>query len=256
MRMRPTWVLVVCSAMTRETLISALDMPRAMSVSTSASRGVSRARGSPGRGRPPAAGRGRLAKSAISRLVTDGASSASPAATTRTACTSSAAGASFSRNPLAPARSASYTYSSRSNVVSIRTRGAGSPGRSVPSSSRVAWSPSSTGMRTSIRITSGLARRASATASAPSAASPATVMPGWAVSSAPNPSRTIAWSSAIRQLITPAAPPPAASRAPRNRRPPPGPRPARRPAARPVPASRRARARSRPRAADPPPAHF
>ena len=43
------------------------------------------------------------AKSAISRLVTDRASRASPAATTRTAVTSSAAVASFSRKPLAPA---------------------------------------------------------------------------------------------------------------------------------------------------------
>src|SRR5580704_13721824 len=43
------------------------------------------------------------------RRVTDGASSASPAATTRTACTSAAAVASLSRKPLAPARNASYT---------------------------------------------------------------------------------------------------------------------------------------------------
>jgi hypothetical protein len=43
----------------------------------------------------------------------------------------------LSRNPLAPARSASYTYSSRSNVVSIRTRGAGSvAAKSPPSGGR------------------------------------------------------------------------------------------------------------------------
>jgi hypothetical protein len=113
--------LVVCSAITSVALISALDMPRAMSASTSSSRGVSWA--SPGcwsdSGGEPASRDGWRAKSAISRRVTDGASSASPAATTRTACTSSAAGASLSRKPLAPARSASYTYSSRSNVVSM-----------------------------------------------------------------------------------------------------------------------------------------
>ena len=125
-------------------------------------------------------------KSAISRLVTDGASSASPAATTLTACTSSAAGASLSRKPLAPARSAWYTYSSRSNVVSMSIRGPPSP----LSSSRVAASPSMTGIRTSISTTSGVARRAIFTASAPSAASPATTIPGWAASSAPKPSRT------------------------------------------------------------------
>src|SRR5260370_31612734 len=39
--MRPTWVLVVCSAMTRVSLISALDRPRAISLSTSVSRLVS-----------------------------------------------------------------------------------------------------------------------------------------------------------------------------------------------------------------------
>ena len=52
---------------------------------------------------------GRRANASISRLVTDGASSASPAAATRTAATRSARGASLSRKPLAPARSASYT---------------------------------------------------------------------------------------------------------------------------------------------------
>ena len=52
---------------------------------------------------------GRAANASISRLVTEGASSASPAAATRIAAARSARGASFSRNPLAPARSASYT---------------------------------------------------------------------------------------------------------------------------------------------------
>ena len=58
----------------------------------------------------------------ISRRVTFGASSASPSATTRTAASSSSGSVSFSRNPLAPARSASNTYSSRSNVVRMSTR--------------------------------------------------------------------------------------------------------------------------------------
>ena len=61
----------------------------------------------------------------------------------------SARGESLSRNPLAPARSASYTYSSRSKVVSMTTLGAGC----ARVSSRVASSPSIPGMRMSISTT-------------------------------------------------------------------------------------------------------
>src|SRR3954471_17433659 len=45
----------------------------------------------------------------------------SPAATTRTAAMRSSGSTSLSRNPLAPARSASQTYSLTSKVVSTRT---------------------------------------------------------------------------------------------------------------------------------------
>src|SRR6266545_904367 len=48
-----------------------------------------------------------LANSWIRRLVIDGASSASPSATTRMPATSCSGGTSLSRKPLAPARSAS-----------------------------------------------------------------------------------------------------------------------------------------------------
>ena len=72
-------------------------------------------------------GRSRV-NSPIRRRVTAGASSASPAAITRTASNSRSAVTSLSRKPLAPARSASNTYSSRSNVVRISTRGPGSSG--------------------------------------------------------------------------------------------------------------------------------
>jgi len=89
--------------MTRVSLISVLDSPPAISRSTSVSRCVSESSAC-GTGR---FARGRRAKSAMSRRVMDGASSPSPAATTRTAFTSSAAVASLSRKPLAPARSAS-----------------------------------------------------------------------------------------------------------------------------------------------------
>jgi len=65
----------------------------------------------------------------------------------------------------------------------------------------VASSPSVPGIRMSISTTSGLCRRASVNASAPSAASPTTVMSAWASSSARNPARTSAWSSASSTLI-------------------------------------------------------
>ena len=50
---------------------------------------------------------GRRANASMRRRVTDGASMASPAAAARTAAMRSARGESLSRNPLAPARSAS-----------------------------------------------------------------------------------------------------------------------------------------------------
>ena len=76
-----------------------------------------------------------------------GASSASPAAMTRMADRSSSGGRSLSMNPLAPTRSAPKTYSSRSNVVRISTRGSG-PAAVIR---RVASIPSSTGMRMSMQ---------------------------------------------------------------------------------------------------------
>ena len=66
---------------------------------------------------------------------------------------------------------------------------------------RVASMPSSTGMRTSISSTSGLADRATATASAPLAASPTTARPGVAATMPQNPTRTRAWSSATATEI-------------------------------------------------------
>ena len=129
--------------------------------------------------------------SPIRRRVTLGASSASPAATTRMAVSRSAGSVSLSRKPLAPARSAAKTYSSRSKVVRMRAR------TSVLAVIRlVASMPSMTGMRTSIRMTSGLVRRAASTASAPLPASPTTVKPGVAAMIPQKPTRTSAWSSA------------------------------------------------------------
>src|SRR6266545_255201 len=161
--------------------------------------------------------RRRRAKSPINRRVTDGASNASPPATTRTPVIRSAPDASLSRKPLAPAPSASYTYSSRSNVVKMSTFG---PGGTLPPStsdsaraagsapqrprlardrpptiSAVAARPSSTGMRTSITTTSGDSWAHSSTAARPSPARPTTSMSGAADSSVAKPSRIITWSS-------------------------------------------------------------
>jgi len=85
--------------------------------------------------------------------VTAGASRASPPAITVTARISSSGGVSFSKNPLAPARSASTTYSSASKVVTTSTRTPVSAGSDVIC--RVASMPSSTGILMSISTTSG-----------------------------------------------------------------------------------------------------
>ena len=88
--------------------------------------------------------------------MTDGASSACPSASTRTAWTSSSAGASFTRKPLAPARRASMMYSSMSYVVMTSTRGGV---RSAWATiCRVASMPSMIGIRTSITMTAGRRR--------------------------------------------------------------------------------------------------
>ena len=112
----------------------------------------------------------------ISLRVMLGESSASPSATVRTAAYRVWRGASLSRKPLAPARRAARTYSSRSNVVSTSTRVAE---RGSPQISRVAAMPSTRGIRTSMSTTSGRCRRTSSTASRPSAASPTTSRSGW-----------------------------------------------------------------------------
>jgi hypothetical protein len=66
----------------------------------------------------------------------------------------------------------------------------------------VASSPSMPGMRTSMITTSGRRRSASATALAPSDASPITRMCGARESDSRSPSRTTSWSSTIRQVIS------------------------------------------------------
>ena len=177
--------------------ISVLDRPRATAASTSVSRGVSCARARAGL---VDGGAGWRRNSSTSRRVTLGASSASPPATTRTAASNSAGSVSFNRKPLAPARNASNTYSSRSNVVRITTRVEDS--RSSPVIRRVASTPSIPGIRMSIRTTSGRSLETSSTAACPSAASPTTSMSSADRSRTANPPRTRAWSSAIATRIT------------------------------------------------------
>ncbi len=120
--------------------------------------------------------------------VTLGDSSASPRATTRTACSSSSGSTSLTRNPLAPARSAANTVSSSSNVVSTTTLVAAS--RASPAIRRVAVIPSTSGMCMSMSTTSGACSRVSATATPPLAASAITAMSPADSSSSRNPART------------------------------------------------------------------
>ena len=72
-------------------------------------------------------------------------------------------------------------------MVSTRTFGA----PSIAVITRVACRPSSTGMRTSIRITSGCSSAARAIASSPFTASAITSMSSWAFSRTDKPDRTI-----------------------------------------------------------------
>ena len=74
----------------------------------------------------------------------------------------------------------------------MRTRAAAVSGSVVMA--RVASMPSRTGIRMSIRTTSGWCWRTMATACAPSAASPSTSMSGAAPTMTTKPPRTSAWS--------------------------------------------------------------
>src|SRR5690349_619264 len=99
---------------------------------------------------------------------------------------------------------ADASTSSSACMVSMTTRTWGSDARI----SRVAPTPSSSGMVTSIRTTSGCSRWARSTAWAPSAASPTTLKP-CSVIDRRRPSRSMRWSSAsIRRTAgAPSAPP-------------------------------------------------
>src|ERR671914_242150 len=90
-------------------------------------------------------------------------------------------------------------YSSRSNVVSIRTAASSSGSERIrPAALR----PSSSGMRMSMRTTSGRVRVTMSTALRPSGASPTTVMSGSSSRITRKPERTSCWSSATTTLIS------------------------------------------------------
>ena len=234
--MRPTWVFTVASETNSRPAISALDRPAAIWMRTSRSRSVRDPSAAGGGGSSDSSGTNRSS----SRRVVDGATTRSPECTERIANSSSWGGTSFSRNPLAPALSAANAYSSRSNVVSISTRG-DSPAAQIR---RAASTPSSRGIRTSITITSASPRAARSTAPCPSAASPVTVMSGCASIIIRKPARTSSWSSTSTTRITP--PPSSAGRGADPARPArpvlsrrTGRQPGRRPAGSPSPGSRR-----------------
>src|SRR5829696_9090391 len=218
---RLTCVRTVAGLSTRVSAISSLDRPVATQATISRSRSVrSPSLGCGATRRPPAP-----ANCLITRRVTLGDSSEPPSATTRTARSSSAGSASLSTKPLAPAASASKTYSSSSKVVSMTTRTPASAGSAV--TSRSAASPSSTGIRTSISTTSGSVRRIAASPARPSSASATSSVSGSVSSSARRPIRTSGWSSttATRTGVTPAAPPGPGTRRRRAARPTAGRRP-------------------------------
>ena len=158
--MRARCVLTVAGLMNRRSPIWSLFRPRATNVRISRSRSVS---WSMPRAASPAGTPGRAATNvSMSRRVMDGSMSASPAATTRTADAISSGSASLRRKPPAPADSASYTYSSRSNVVRMST--CTSARTALERMARVASMPLTRGMRMSMSTTSGRRRSASCTA--------------------------------------------------------------------------------------------
>lgn len=161
-------VFTVWSVMVSRAAMSALDRPWAMRTRTSASRAVS-----PSTERTGGALTRCRVSSAISLPVISGASSGGPPATTRTAWSSPGKVASLSRKPLAPAVSASYTYSSSPNVVRISAFVASPDAVTILRATSI---PPGLGIRMCNRVTSGRSSAATRTACSPPSASPTTSM--------------------------------------------------------------------------------
>ena len=205
-----TWVFTVGSARTRRSAISRFDSPRPTSLRTSTSRSVrsrrAALRSSFDRRQPvrvaveQPAGDGRREQ----RVAGGDGPDARPR--TRPGVTS------LSRNPLAPARSASTTYSSASNVVRMRTRASGAaPSRTMPAGR---LDPVEDRHPDVHHDDVGLrGARAASTPACPSAASPTTSMSGSSSRIIRNPVRTSAWSSTSSTRIASCRRPPASDRA-------------------------------------------
>ena len=168
--------------------ISSFVKPRATRARISRSRSVRVRRPAATAAAPPSEAGRAATNVSIRRRVIEGSMSASPWATTRTAEAISSGSASLSKKPLAPAAKASYTYSSRSNVVRMSTCTFSSAASSRMA--RVASMPFIRGIRMSMSTTSGCSRDASSTASWPSRASPTTSMPSYDISMSLKPLRT------------------------------------------------------------------
>ena len=120
-----------------------------------------------------------------------------PAATSSTARTTSASGASLSTNPRAPASSASVSSARSPNAVYRITAVSGT----VRATCRATSMPDMPGMRRSRIATCGLRSSICSTASLPSRARPAISIPCSSSTSA-TASTTAGWSSATRQVVT------------------------------------------------------
>src|SRR5215204_1081010 len=143
------------------------------------------------------AGNVRLRMRCARRRATAGSRWTSPAYAARTAVATSSASASLSTYPDAPASSAEVTFSSSMNEVIVTISVSGRSALMRP----IAVTPSMFGISRSIRTTSGSRRRAIATPSEPSAASPTTSMSGCRSRNTLSPVRTTAWSSTMSTRI-------------------------------------------------------
>lgn len=181
---RPRCFLTVASARFRFSAISPLDCPSTRRRSTCNSRAVRAAGRRPRRGAGEGVPAGR-ANSVSTCAAREAESAVSPRMAACRYSRSFAAGSSLEMYPTAPPRSAWKTSSPRLDMVSMTTR----TWASVRQISRVAATPPTGCMRTSMSTRSGRRRRALRVAWAPSWAWPTTSNSGQRARSAAMPSR-------------------------------------------------------------------
>src|SRR5581483_10381075 len=188
-RMLRMWFLTVFSEMYSSLAMSRLFLPWATSLRTSISRSVSRGLGTCVRSPVDLL----MAANSLSSLeAIEGEMRDCPAHTDRMASATSSIGISLSRYPEAPALIASYRSASSSEIVSIRIFTCGRRSRISPAASM----PERLGIRTSIKMTSGMSSWAFSTASTPSEASPTSSRSSSWSRTICRPRRNSAWSSA------------------------------------------------------------